>query len=154
MKYYLCTHSFILQQLFLQSKKSKSPKKVTTKIQQVSLTNGCSPLNCTSIINKAKVSTDTCKSNSTSFKTLTSSKLFVKNGKTFERRKSTGGMGINASAGKSGESQMISNTTLSTSNKTSPRLPAEFQPKFTKNPKYAHVRSTIPRAVNQRKKTQ
>lgn len=150
MKYHLFIHSFILQLSFLQS-----PKKVTAKIRHLSLTNGRSSPHCTSITNTAKVSTNTRKSSSAFSKTLISSKLLVKNENTFERRKSTGGIGINVPVGKSGEPKVTSNMTLSTCNKTSPGLSVEFQPKFTKNPKYAHVRSTIPKAIiNQKKKTQ
>lgn len=150
MKYHLYEPSFILQQSFLQS--IRSPKNIKVKVQQSSLIHG---RHRTSTTNETKILTNTRKSNSAS-KAIKSSKLVTKNGNAFERRKSTGGIGTNARVEKSGEHKVncsIPNTTLSC-NKTSPGS-SEFpnQPKFTKNPKYAHVRSTIPKAI-QRKKVQ
>jgi len=83
------------------------------------------------------------------------SKLFaLENGNISERRKSTGGIGNIASAGKSGESKVGYSNLTSTRKKALLGSSVEFQPKFTKNPKYAHVRSTIPKAISQKKKIQ
>ncbi|XP_011697229.1 PREDICTED: uncharacterized protein LOC105455534 [Wasmannia auropunctata] len=139
---------------------------VTPKVQQTPLIFGYSNSYRTSTANKTRVSTNIRRSSTVFPKTPTSSKLFVtEKGNGSERRKSTGAIGSNASGftGKSSESTKvgpsISNLTLSPNNKASPcnktsPSSSEFRPKFTKNPKYAHVRSTIPKAISQRKKIQ
>jgi len=147
-------HLFILQQSFSQSKLSKE---ITAKIQQLSLTHGRSSPHRVSTINKTK-STNIRKSTTVFSKTPTPSKLFATENKNVsERRKSTGAVGTKAvPTGKSGESikdrHSVSNLTISPC-KASPGL-SEFRPKYTKNPKYAHIRSTIPKAINKKKKIQ
>jgi len=146
-------HLFILQQSFSQS--TKLSKEVTAKVQQSSLTNGRSSPHRVSTINKTKLTTIR-KSNTVFSKTSTPSKLFAtENGNISERRKSTGAVGTNAAlTGKSGKSikdrHSISNLTLSPCKASD----SEFRPKYTKNPKYAHIRSTIPKAMNQKKQMQ
>ncbi|XP_039311021.1 uncharacterized protein LOC105200364 [Solenopsis invicta] len=143
------------------------PNKITVKKQKSSLTNSYSSPRRTSTINKTRVSTNACKSSSNLSGTPTSSKMLATENKNiFERRKSTGGIGANAVAPeKSGTStpkmdtsnrshnQSVSIMNLSTSSKISPSV-ANRPHKFTKNPKYAHVRSTIPKAISQKKKIQ
>lgn len=155
----MCIHSFILQQSFSQSI-SLPQEDNTGKIQQLfdefakSLVNSHSSPHRTSTAKKITVPVRRSSSAFPKPKTPTSSKLFASaNGNISERRKSTGGIGTIASAGKSGESKVgYSNLTSSAHKKALSGSPVEFQPKFTKNPKYAHVRSTIPKAIIQKKK--
>lgn len=104
-------------------------------------------------MNKTKMSTNIGKSSISG--SQTSSKLVaIETGNIFERRRSTGGIGTSAAtAGKFGKSTKVghSNLNLSACNKGSPGSSLEYQPKFTKNPKYAHVQSTIPKIIQKKK---
>lgn len=101
-------------------------------------------------MNKTKMSTNNISAS------ITSSKLLAtENGNISERRKSTGGIGTSAAiVGKSGKStkvdNSVSNLNVSACNKA-PGPSSEYQPKFTKNPKYAHVQSTIPKIIQKKK---
>ncbi|TGZ51386.1 uncharacterized protein [Temnothorax longispinosus] len=136
-------------------------KKVTAKLHQPPVPSGHSSPHRSSIINKTKVLPNICRSSSAFPKMPTSPKLLTtESGNISARRKSTGGIGTKASIGKSNKSKLdysitqngSSNLTLLAHNKVSPGSSVEFQPKVTKNPKYAHVQSTIPKAISQKKK--
>ncbi|XP_024870471.1 uncharacterized protein LOC112453776 isoform X2 [Temnothorax curvispinosus] len=136
-------------------------KKVTAKLHQPPVPSGHSSPHRTSTMNKTKVLPNICRSSSAFPKMPTSPKLLTtESGNIFARRKSTGGIGTKASIGKSNKSKLdysitqngSSNLTLLAHNKVSPGSSVEFQPKVTKNPKYAHVQSTIPKAISQKKK--
>ncbi|XP_071555386.1 uncharacterized protein [Temnothorax nylanderi] len=136
-------------------------KKVTAKVNQPPVPSGHSSPHRTSTMNITKVLPNIGRSSSAFPKIPTSPKLLTtESGNISARRKSTGGIGTKASIGKSNKSKMdysvtqngSSNLTLLAHNKVSPGSSVEFQPKFTKNPKYAHIQSTIPKAISQKKK--
>ncbi|XP_011877372.1 PREDICTED: uncharacterized protein LOC105567260 [Vollenhovia emeryi] len=152
----------LLKQLF----SKKLPKAVTSSTNwsqkmkinagnYQSLSNGHSSLRHTPITNKPKVSPNSRKSSSFLPRTSTSSKLSVKENIS-ARRKSTDGIRTNASAEISVKSKVSRSTlnmnTLSPRTKTSPSSSAEFQPKLTKNPKYAHINSIISKQISQKNK--
>lgn len=127
------------------------PKRDKAKVQQ---SPGRTSFRRTSTMNKTKVPTNIGKSSISG--SQTSSKLIaIETGNISERRRSTGGIGTSAAtAGKFGKSTKVghsSNLNLSACNKGSPGPSLEYQPKFTKNPKYAHVQSTIPKIIQKKK---
>ncbi|XP_018307975.1 uncharacterized protein [Mycetomoellerius zeteki] len=136
-----------LEQSF--SQLTKSPKEVTIKAQKSFLVNNSS--NGISI--KIGTSVDNRPSTASS-KTPNSSKQHTTDNKSsFERRKSTGAIGNATPVRKSGESIKVCNSISSVD--LSPYKPvrsSDYRPKFTKNPKYAHIQSTIPKAISQKKK--
>ncbi|XP_011057630.1 PREDICTED: uncharacterized protein LOC105147944 [Acromyrmex echinatior] len=138
-----------LEQSFLQL--TRSSKEVTPKVQKSSLINSYSSSSGISI--KTRTLINNCKSSTISPKTPNSSKQHATKDSIFERRKSIGAIGNATPVKKSNEStkvcHSISNINLSPYKSVSS---SDYRPKFTKNPKYAHVRSTIPKAINQKKK--
>ncbi|XP_012523301.1 uncharacterized protein LOC105829175 [Monomorium pharaonis] len=140
------------------------PQGFPNDVQQLSSISNYSSPRRISTIKKTKVPSNTNRRSSVmSSRTPTPSKLFpVENGTMLERRKSTGGIRINvAIEGKSARSIKVTETSnqnsqqimnLSGSSKASPGLSTEVQPKFKKNPKYAHIKSTIPKVISQKKK--
>ncbi|XP_018371608.1 PREDICTED: uncharacterized protein LOC108766681 [Trachymyrmex cornetzi] len=140
-----------LEHSFLQL--TRSPKEVTSKAQKSSLINSYS--NSSGISIKTRTSLNNRKSNITSPKTPNSSKQFATKDSVSERRKSTGAIGNITCVKKSNESTKVNQSSSVSNIDLSPYKPvgsSDYRPKFTKNPKYAHVRSTIPKAINQKKK--
>jgi len=130
---------------------TRSPKKVTPKTQKSSLINSYSSSSGISI--KTRTSVNNHKSSTISPKTPNSSKQHATKDSTFERRKSIGAIENATPVKKSNESTKVCHSVSNID--LSPYKPvdsSDYRPKFTKNPKYAHVRSTIPKAISQKKK--
>ncbi|XP_018407142.1 PREDICTED: uncharacterized protein LOC108783145 [Cyphomyrmex costatus] len=141
-----------LEQSF--SQLTNSPREVTAKAKKSCLVNRHRSPDYVSV--QTKTSINNHRSSSTSSKTSNSSKQLAKENTCIsERRKSTGAIGKVTPVKKSNESTNVNNSVSSMD--FSPYKPvesSEYRPKFTKNPKYAHVRSTIPKAISQKKKFQ
>ncbi|XP_011632666.1 uncharacterized protein LOC105424236 [Pogonomyrmex barbatus] len=135
-----------LERLFLQS--TKSSKQSTAKIlQSPSHNNSQFSSHRTPNMNKTKISNNIRRSSTAFSVTPRFSRrlLSLDNGSISERRKSTGQIGSNdVTVGKS----------IKMDFNASPRSSSDYQPKFTKNPKYAHVQSTIPKVLSKKKKLQ
>ncbi|KYN36211.1 hypothetical protein ALC56_09171 [Trachymyrmex septentrionalis] len=138
-----------LEHSFLQL--TKSPKEVTPRTKKSSLINSYS--NSSGISVKTRTSANNHKPSTTSPKTPNSSKQHAMKDSIFERRKSVGAIANVTPVKKSNESTKVCHSVSNVD--LSPYKPvgsSDYRPKFTKNPKYAHVRSTIPKAISQKKK--
>ncbi|KAL0120912.1 hypothetical protein PUN28_008542 [Cardiocondyla obscurior] len=127
--------------------------KGTTQVSKWPLKNISASSYRTSTTSK-KIPINIRKSNSTSIANGTSNMLGIQSENVIKRRKSTGGIEINNTPVKKFcESKADhSNTTLSSIKTVSPIASPTFKPKIAKNPKYAHIQSTIPKPINAKKK--
>ncbi|XP_067211417.1 uncharacterized protein [Linepithema humile] len=141
----------IKKQVYPQVAKQDNFNGKQTRRLGASLSNGSFGLNHTPAMNKTNLSTTIRRSITVFSGTPTSSRSSsIDRENTCDRRNSTG----IAISGKLSESKKLghsmSNLNLSLCNKVS----SDSIPKRTKNPKYAHVQSTIPKPIQTKKKMQ
>ncbi|XP_070168054.1 uncharacterized protein [Polyergus mexicanus] len=129
----------------------KQTSQQLTKQPQQSLSSGLLNFNRTSTITK-KGPTKIRRSLTTFSGPLVPSKLHVveKEDTLADRRKSTGGMAYNVTPKKLGSTKM--DYSISKLNVLCNKVSPGSIPKLTKNPKYAHVKSTIPKPISITKK--